>query len=436
MMTIEEALNYINSRSWSQWRLGLSRTRELLRRVGDPQKDLKFVHIAGTNGKGSTSAMIASMLIASGYRTGMYPSPFIEKFNERIQINGVQISDDDLCELTERVKAEGDDMEDHPTHFEIITAIGMLYFKRMGCDIVVLEVGLGGTFDSTNVIDAAELSVITNIGIDHTQYLGDTLAEIASAKAGIIKEGTDVVCYPNVPEVMDVVEAACREKGVRLTVADFGRMNVLDTGLGGQKLKWGDIMIDLPLSGEYQVRNAAVALTAAEELAKHSWDITPASMAEGMSKVKWPARFELLGTDPVFILDGGHNLQCAEAVAESLERYLPEGGLTLLIGMLADKNYEEAVDVLLPFASKCVCVTPDSDRALPAAELAEVIKEHAAAAMRAGTRDSSIDVTVCDSMPEAVRGCINGESPVLAFGSLYLAGEIRSAYRQITGKDM
>ncbi|MBR0309152.1 MAG: bifunctional folylpolyglutamate synthase/dihydrofolate synthase, partial [Mogibacterium sp.] len=193
-MTIEEALTYINSKSWSQWKLGLSRTIDLLKRVGDPHKDLKFVHIAGTNGKGSTSAMITSILTASGYRVGMYPSPFIETFNERIQINGEMISDDDLCELTEIVKAAGDAMEDHPTHFEIITAIGMLYFKRKRCDVVVLEVGLGGTFDSTNVIDSPELCVITNIGFDHTQYLGETLAEIASNKAGIIKKGSDVVC--------------------------------------------------------------------------------------------------------------------------------------------------------------------------------------------------------------------------------------------------
>lgn len=439
MMTIEEALEYINSRSWSQWRLGLSRTYELLRRVGDPQKDLKFVHIAGTNGKGSTSAMIASILACSGCRTGMYPSPFIESFNERIQINGELISDDDLRELTEIVREAGDAMEDHPTHFEIITALGMLYFKKKGCDVVVLEVGLGGTYDSTNVIDTPELCVITNIGIDHTQYLGETLAEIASAKAGIIKEGADVVCYPNVPEVMDVIEAAVRDKGARLRVADFGRIRQLGADLGGQRLEWSadrsaspedddkdhNIVIEFPLAGTYQMRNAAVALTAAELLAEKGWPVTEASIAEGMARVSWPARFEVLRREPVFILDGGHNRQCAEAAAESLRNYMPGEKLTFLIGMLGDKDYEAVLDVLLPFAEKCICVTPDSERALPASELAKAIDKKSG---------GSVKAVVYDSVTDAVRECMEGSDDVLAFGSLYLAGEVRAAWRRLSEK--
>lgn len=459
MMTIEEALEYINSKSWSQWKLGLSRTFELLRRVGDPQKDLKFVHIAGTNGKGSTSAMIASILIESGYRTGMYPSPFIERFNERIQINGEQISDEDLRELTEIVKEAGDAMEDHPTHFEIITALGMLYFKRKGCDVVVLEVGLGGTFDSTNVIDPPELCVITNIGFDHTQYLGKTLAEIASAKAGIIKDGCDVVCYPNVPEVIGVIEEAARGHGAEVGIADFGRISRLSADLEGQKLLWRrssfahssdcaeqekhsfpvsrndeendgisqypdkdhNIVIDLPLAGVYQMRNAAVALTAAEKLAEKGWSITEESVKAGMAKTNWPARFEVLRSDPVFILDGGHNRQCAEAVAESLKEYLPGRKLTFLIGMLGDKDYDAVLDVLLPFASKCCCVTPDSDRALPAERLEEAIRERA---------PEDIETKTYDSVEDAVSDCLAGEASVLAFGSLYMAGEVRKAYRK------
>ncbi len=495
-MTIEEALTYINSKSWSQWKLGLSRTIDLLKRVGDPHKDLKFVHIAGTNGKGSTSAMITSILTASGYRVGMYPSPFIETFNERIQINGEMISDDDLCELTEIVKAAGDAMEDHPTHFEIITAIGMLYFKRKRCDVVVLEVGLGGTFDSTNVIDSPELCVITNIGFDHTQYLGETLAEIASNKAGIIKKGSDVVCYPNVPEVMAVIEEAADKNGSGLEIADFSRISVIDAGLDGQTLSWSlerspqngvqpqeelqhaqaigtndagnNIIIKMPLIGRYQVRNAAVALTAAEKLARQGWNITPESIRTGMAKVSWPARFELLGRDPVFILDGGHNKQCAEAVAESLKEYLPGEKLTFLIGMLGDKDYEAVLDVLLPFAAKCFCVTPDSERALPAQKLADSIeakaeslsgrnnsniklkksKDCASDACEWPVPDSSprlkaqdandnagdIEVIVYDSVEEAVSDCTKGSTPVLAFGSLYLAGEVRKAYRKCAKK--
>lgn len=419
MMDLDQALEYINSATWSQWKLGLGRTFELLGKVGDPQKSLKFVHVAGTNGKGSTCAMIESVLRAAGYRTGMYPSPFIEEFTERIQVNGEPITSDALCELTQIVKEAADMMEDHPSQFELITTIGMLYFARMKCDIVVLEVGLGGIYDSTNVIDAPEVCVITNIGYDHTEYLGTTLAEIASNKAGIIKSGADVVAYPNVPEVMDVLTEVCSEKGCSLAEADFGRISTTGADLGAQHLKWDELEFDLPLVGEYQVRNAAVALTVIETLVQRGWNITEDSICRGMAAVKWPARFEVLGTDPVFILDGGHNLQCAEAVAASVGRYLPGRKVILLIGMLADKDYESVLNVLLPYADRCCCVTPPSNRALAGAELAGLI------------RDKGIDAEYFDSIPEAVKKCKHGSDPVLAFGSLYLAGEVRKAYREV-----
>lgn len=426
-MNLQEAITYINSATWSQWKLGLERTFELLHRVGDPQLGLKFVHVAGTNGKGSTCAMIGSILQAAGYRTGMYPSPYIEEFTERIQVNGVPITDDALCELTEIVREAADDMEDHPSQFELITTIGMLYFAQMKCDVVVLEVGLGGMYDSTNVIESPEVAVITNIGFDHTQYLGDTLAKITSAKAGIIKPGCEVVVYPNVDEVLDVVRTVCEEKGCRLTEADFGRISVLSADLGGQKLCWkgktpecADLVFDLPLAGEYQIRNAAVSLTTVEKLIELGWKISDEAICAGMETVKWPARFEVLGMDPIFILDGGHNLQCAEAVAVSLEKYFPEGGLTLLIGMLSDKDYEDAVNVLLPFTEKCRCVTPDSDRALPAADLAEYI------------RSRGVEAEAYTQVEQAVKDCLEEEAPVLAFGSLYMAGEVRKAHRKLS----
>ncbi|MBQ3290967.1 MAG: bifunctional folylpolyglutamate synthase/dihydrofolate synthase [Mogibacterium sp.] len=432
-MKLNEAIEYINSKTWSQWRLGLGRTFELLRKVGDPQKELRFVHVAGTNGKGSTCAMLESILRASGYKTGMYPSPFIEEFTERIQVNGVPITDDALCELTEIVKEAADSMDDHPSQFEIITTIGMLYFARMKCDLVVLEVGLGGTYDSTNVIESPDVCVITNIGFDHTEYLGRTLAEITSSKAGIIKPGADVVAYPNVPEVMNVIKSVCDEKGCRLTVADFEDISILGADLTAQHLRWrGKMDLDLPLVGEYQARNVAVVLTAIDALIERGWNITEDSIRSGLAAVKWPARFEVMGTDPVFILDGGHNLQCAEAVAESLRKFFPDGGLTLLIGMLADKDYMSVLHTLLPFAAKCCCVTPDSDRALPAAELARIVSTD----VSLGTvLSDTLPAAAFDSVEEAVRECISGTAPVLAFGSLYMAGEVRKAYRKLTGRN-
>ena len=190
-MTTQEAIDYINTHTWSQWRLGLARTKELLHRLGDPQRHLRFVHVAGSNGKGSTCAMIERILREAGYRTGFFPSPYIEDFRERIQVSGEYITEEALCEITERVRAEAEAMEDHPSQFELITAIGMEYFHRKRCDLVVLEVGLGGEFDATNVIDAPEVAVITHIGLEHTEYLGDTLAKIARTKSGIIKTGSD-----------------------------------------------------------------------------------------------------------------------------------------------------------------------------------------------------------------------------------------------------
>ncbi len=431
-MTINEAIEYITSATWSQWRLGLDRTYELLERVGRPDKQLKFVHVAGTNGKGSTCAMIESMLRAAVYTTGTYPSPYIEDFRERIQVNAEPIPEEALCELTETVKTEAEKMEDHPSQFEIITAIGMLWFARNNCDIVVLEVGLGGIYDSTNIIDPPEVAVIANIGLDHTDYLGDTLAEITRNKCGIIKSGSDVVAYPNTAEVTDVIEAACEAKGCRLEYADFARIEPLSADISGQSFVWkakgisderssekAGLMIRMPLIGEYQLRNAATALTVIGALKRRGWNISDEAIVKGMAGVSWPARFEVLGTDPVFILDGGHNKQCAEAVAESLEKYFSEGGLTFIIGILSDKDYGSILDELLPYASKCCCLTPVSDRALPAKDLAEEVRKRGKQA------------EAFDTAEDAIRAAISEGAPVLAFGSLYLAGAVRKAYRRV-----
>ena len=220
-MTAQEAIAYIENYTWSTTRLGLDRTRELLYKLGDPQKRLKFVHVAGSNGKGSTCAMLDSILRAAGYRTGLYTSPYIQDFCERMRVDGENIPGGTLARLTERVKQIADAMEDHPSQFELVTAIAMQYFLEAGCEIVVLEVGMGGALDSTNAIDAPEVAVITNLALEHTEYLGHTLAEIAATKGGIIKRGCSVVAYPNVPEVTDVIERICREQGAPLIWADF-----------------------------------------------------------------------------------------------------------------------------------------------------------------------------------------------------------------------
>ena len=435
-MTLQKAIDYINEHTWSQKKVGLCRTRELLARLGDPQKQMRFVHVAGSNGKGSTCAMLERILREAGYRTGFFPSPYIEDFRERIQVSGAYISEEALCEITERVRAAADAMEDHPSQFELITAIGMVYFAREKCELVVLEVGLGGEFDATNVIDAPEAAVITHIGLEHTEYLGSTLAAIARTKSGIIKTGSDVVLYENDREVMDVVTEVCRERGCPLHIAHISQIEPLEASLEGQTFRYhGDgsgeeLLCRLSLLGEYQLHNAVTVLKIVEVLRARGYEIPRAAVLAGFANVKWPARFEVLCRDPLFILDGGHNPQCAEALAESVGKYVRQK-VIFLMGVLADKDYERIIDIISPHAAAFVCVTPDSPRALPAQELADMLRERGATA------------TVCGSVEEGIKASLEVSAkrqidppcfPVVAFGSLYLAGAIRTAFPRLSKK--
>ena len=290
-MNYEQAMEYIHAVQWAGHKPGLTRTRTLLAALGDPHKQLRFVHVAGTNGKGSTAAMMASCLQAAGYRVGLYTSPFINRFNERIQINGVQIPDEELVKLVEQVKPAADAMEDVPTEFEIITALGMLYFAQQKCEIVVLEVGLGGTLDSTNVIDAPECAVITALGMDHVKELGPTLADIAAAKAGIIKESCPVVSYGGVPEADIVIRRAAAEKHVELTEVDFSRLKYEGGSLDAVEFDFDGLTdVHLPLIGSYQPRNAALAITALRVMRTHGWNIPENAIRTGLETVSWPGR--------------------------------------------------------------------------------------------------------------------------------------------------
>ncbi|MBO4414553.1 MAG: bifunctional folylpolyglutamate synthase/dihydrofolate synthase, partial [Lachnospiraceae bacterium] len=242
-MTAKEAIEYIENYTWSTTKLGLDRTRILLAGLGDPQKKLKFVHITGSNGKGSTCALIDSILRCAGYRTGLYTSPYLVNFNERIKINGIDIPDDDLARITSRVREIADKMEDHPSQFELVTAVAMEYFYDQKCDIVVLEVGMGGALDSTNVIEAPEAAVFTNIGLEHTEYLGKTIEAIAETKGGIIKPGCDCVVYDGDKSAVDVLQNICLEKAVPMTVVDFSAVKPLYHSLNAQTVRWNDLKL-------------------------------------------------------------------------------------------------------------------------------------------------------------------------------------------------
>lgn len=419
-MTGKEAISYIENVPWQGTRLGLERTQELLAKLGNPEKQLRFVHIAGTNGKGSTASMTASVLRQAGYVTGLYISPFLQVFNERMSVNGANITDEELGELTERVQAIAEAMEDAPTEFELMTAIAMLFFVKRQCDIVVLEVGMGGRLDSTNVIEAPEAAVICNIGLDHVKELGDTVEKIAYEKAGIIKHGSDAVLYqPSETGVEAVIRQVCQERQVPLHMADFSRISVLEDTIGGQTFSYKTYHdLHLQLLGSHQLRNAAVVVETIEVLRSRGYQISDEALRKGLAQTSWPGRFEVLHEAPVFIADGGHNRQCAEAVKDALKTYFPQKEILLIIGVLADKDYRAMIDLLVPLAKRIYTVTPDSPRALRAADLAKQLSCY----------EKPTDV--CSSAAEAVAKAFadaREDDVICSVGSLYMIGEIRSA---------
>ena len=415
-MNVQEALAYISGVEFFGSKPGLERIRELLEKLGNPQQGLQFVHIAGTNGKGSCAAMTASVLKAAGYKTGLYTSPYLYRFNERMQINGKQIDDEVLAELVTRVKPAAEAMADHPTEFELMTAAALLWYAQENCDLVVLEVGLGGRFDATNIIDAPECAVIMNIGLDHTAVLGDTVEQIAFEKAGIIKNGCPVVLFQQSESVTNVVRERCEQEGSALVIPDFSQIHSEFDSLYGQSFTYKGEAYALPLLGSHQLKNAATVLEVVNVLREKGWKLEQTDVEHGLYAVSWPGRFELLSDEPLFVVDGGHNPQCAQTVAENLLHYFPDKRRILLLGILKDKDYGGLTDILDPVADEYICITPGSVRALPAAELADHLKRY------------NKSVAVCDSIQDGVSLALDRsdeDSVVCAVGSLYSVGEIR-----------
>ena len=418
-MTYEEALAYIHAVSWKGSVPGLSRITELMHRLGDPQAGMKFIHIVGTNGKGSTAAMLSSILTKAGYQTGLFISPYVIDFRERMQINNEMISRQALAEATDYVRPFAQAMADAPTEFELITAVALCWFARAGCDIVILEAGMGGEFDATNVIPAPEAAVFTNIGLDHTEFLGDTVEKIAATKAGILKPGCEAVLYPNVPGVEAVIREKCAALGVPLTLADPDGIETLSRSLDGQRLRRGKLELFLPLLGDHQRYNTAVVLAVVEVLRRRGWTVSDRNVQDGIAAVSWPGRFELLGRDPLFILDGGHNPQCMEALLATAGTYLAGRPLTVITGVLADKDYADMYDRTAKLADRFFTVTPPNPRALSAEDLAAWLGRYGKPA------------AACASAAEAVARALAAtpkDGAVLAYGSLYLAAELRQAY--------
>ena len=445
------AIEYINTPRWLTSRLGLDRTRELLERLGRPQDRLKFVHVAGTNGKGSTCAFLSSILVAAGYKTGLFTSPYIETFYERIRVNGENITDDELTRATLPVRDAAEAMEaeggEHPTEFELMFAVALVHFARVKCDIVVLEVGLGGRLDSTNAIDAPEVAVIASIALDHTNLLGDTIAQIAHEKAGIIKSGASVVSWPQEPDAMAVVRAKAQEEGCDVRIPDFDALPVGEVGLaacdGGARdsriarrpFTYKGRGFTTRLLGTYQPFNAALAIEAARALADRGWAVPEAAIARGIAETVWPARFELIaqprGVARV-VVDGGHNPQGAGVLADSLRDVFPDERPVFLMGVLADKDYRRMIAAVAPLGRAFVCATPPNPRALAAGDLADAVRD-ALACVRAANRCDADDVPVevasgFDDAVARARRLAGADGLICAFGSLYSVADVKAAF--------
>lgn len=414
--------------------LGLERMNSLLKLLGNPQDELKIIHVAGTNGKGSTCRYIYSVLQASGYRTGLYTSPFLEFFNERIELDGKYISDDDLAEYTDRVLKCAEKMvargEQSPTEFEVITAIAFLYFKEKGCDFAVMEVGLGGRGDSTNVCKSPLISVITSISYDHTDRLGNTLAEIAAEKAGIIKEGCPVVTSAEADEALKVIEEKAEECGsmyfetrhIPYTVRAKSLEGIsFDTVIQGVSFE----NIELSMLGEHQIKNAICALTALNILEERG-DVTlhRDAIYRGLKAARQTGRFEVMSAKdekPIVVIDGAHNPDGASALRKAVNEYLPGKKILMVTGMLADKDTEKILNEFTAITDSFISTEPENPRKMDAESLKAEIE-----AMGAD----------CESFPdcrEAVQAAAERGKDfdaVLYAGSLYMIGAIRGLLRQ------
>lgn len=425
---------WTNTPRWQTSRLGLSRMVDLLERLGRPQDDLRFVHVAGTNGKGSVCAYLASVLQAAGYKVGLFTSPFILCFEERIRVNGENIRAEELARAVQAVRPAAEAVEadtgDHPTEFELMAAVAFEHFRAVGCDIVVLEVGLGGRLDATNVIDASEASVICRIGLDHTDLLGDTVAAIAGEKAGIVKPGCPVASWPQEREAMAIIEAVAAERGCELVVPDFSQLAVEPlAGAALRRFSWQGQEFETRLLGSYQPFNAALALETVRVLRGRGWDIPEEAEVAGIASARWPGRFEMVAASPLTIVDGGHNPQGAEALAASLADLLGEegrGSVDFALGVLADKDYPAMVRAVAPWARSFSVYAPTSPRALSADELAACVRE----VLGEEGRADDVPVRVCAEAAEALRAAraaAGSQGVAVAFGTLYAIADLMAA---------
>jgi len=407
-MTYQDALKYIHLLERFGIQPGLERVCFLCAALGNPQEKLQCVHVAGTNGKGSTCAMLAEIMRAAGYKTGLYTSPYVVDFRERMQINGRMIPEEDVARWTERLREALVGTMYEATEFEFITAMAFAWFAERDCDIVILETGLGGRYDATNIIRKPLCSVITKIAMDHMRILGNTIEAIAHEKCGIIKPGCPVVTACEQPmEALEVIRRTAQECDCAFILPDESECKILETSIEGSRAILANLPVNIPLIGLHMARNALTAVRVSQVLG-----IRPEAILEGIGRVKMPARMEVLSQNPLILLDGGHNPDGARALTATLTSLFPGQRFQIICGMMADKNIPEFIQALRPVAGEWITCRPDNPRAMPSTELAVLI---AAFGQKA---------TAAASVKEALRLAEHSDS-ILICGSFYLAGEIR-----------
>ena len=431
-MDWNEAIALLHGANWKHTKIGLERMRDFMHALGDPQEKLRYVHIAGTNGKGSACVMTQSILTAAGFRTGLYISPHLDQFNERLSIDGQMISDTDLRRLAARVRAAAETLGEEPTDFEMITAMAFCWFEEQHCALVVLEVGMGGRLDATNVIPSPEVCAIMHIGLDHTEFLGDTVEKVAAEKAGILKPGADCVLYHQLPGVMDVVQqrfadvnrdaaaradaatdaaasalnadtadsccasgaaattdsafdiahsnhdgASMKSSAARLIITDPAAFTARVRTIDGQVFDYrnrSDLRIQL--LGNYQMENAMAVLDIIDCLQRRGWGISEDAIRAGLAQATWPGRFEVLSREPLLIVDGAHNPNGVEALVDTIRAYFPDQKINFVMGVMKDKDYHTMLRLIAPYAARFITELPDAHRALRPEQLKSEIRAY------------------------------------------------------------
>lgn len=433
MMNYQEALHYLETISPSRIELGLSRMKILLEKLNHPETHTPIIHIAGTNGKGSTSAMLRSILTQSGYRTGMYTSPHLVHYNERYSIDGKDISNEDFGIYMDFIQTACHEMvlegSGQPTVFEILTALGFLYFSKEAIDILILEVGLGGRFDATNVMENPLLCIITSIGMDHMDYLGNTLEEIAMEKGGIIKEKCPVVLYCQQDLVYNQIVSICHEKNAPLyyetqTNFVFHKKSLNQTVFDIKSNSFSYKNLTLSLAGAYQPYNCATVLLACEVLKKKGLALSEDTIRSGLAQVFWAGRMECIGKNPLIVLDGAHNADGIGMLATSLKDYFKQEKITLLLGVLGDKEYEKMAQTLLPLVNQVILTEPENQRKLSVDILEKTIAHLGVTAQKNTSIPDAFSLALHHTEENGV---------LLCCGSLYMIGEIRKLMIQNGG---